>query len=534
MSDTVTPAALSPVSFLVRSAQVFAPRTAVIHGEQRYTYREFGERVSRAAGMLRQLGIGLGDRVAYLCPNIPAALEGHFALPLLGAIIVPINTRLSPREIAFILDHSGSKALVIDSELAPAMASVLPERSALEHVIVVNDAPTAEPFNASDYEVLLAAAEPVELAEICDDELGVLALNYTSGTTGAPKGVMCTHRGSHLNALAMAMHMGLDSRSSYLWTLPMFHCNGWCFPWAVTAVGATHVCLRKPDPAAITEWIYRGQVSNLCGAPTVMISLANHPGFGERPLPRKLTVMTGGAPPSPQIIRSIERVGAQLVHVYGLTETYGPFTVCEWHPEWDAYSEEERARLKARQGVADITGGELRVVDEEMRDVPSDGQTLGEIVMRGNAVMAGYFDQPEATAKAFRGGWFHSGDLAVRHPDGYVEIRDRGKDIIISGGENISTVEVERILYEHPAVMEVAVIGIPDEKWGEVPKAFVTLKPAAQASADELIEFCREHIARFKCPKAIAFGDLPKTSTGKVQKFLLREPEWQGREKKIN
>ena len=238
---------------------------------------------------------------------------------------------------------------------------------------------------------------------------------------------MCTHRGSHLNALAMAMHMGLDSRSSYLWTLPMFHCNGWCFPWAVTAVGATHVCLRKPDPAAITEWIYRGQVSNLCGAPTVMISLANHPGFGERPLPRKLTVMTGGAPPSPQIIRSIERVGAQLVHVYGLTETYGPFTVCEWHPEWDAYSEEERARLKARQGVADITGGELRVVDEEMRDVPSDGQTLGEIVMRGNAVMAGYFDQPEATAKAFRGGWFHSGDLAVRHPDGYVEIRDRGR-----------------------------------------------------------------------------------------------------------
>ena len=332
----------------------------------------------------------------------------------------------------------------------------------------------------------------------------------------------------------MVAQFGLSSRSVYLWTLPMFHCNGWTFPWAVTAVGGTHICLRKVDPAAVVDWIRRTGVTNMCAAPTVLISLANDAPFKAMHMAHRLVIGTGGAPPSPTIIRTIEGLGAELVHVYGLTETYGPFTVCEWHPEWNAHAEEQRARLKSLQGVAHVTAGELRVVDEAMRDVPADGKTIGEIVMRGNAVMTGYYEQPEATAQAFRGGWFHSGDLAVHHENGYIEIRDRGKDIIISGGENISTVEVEKTLCEHPAVMEVAVIGIPDDKWGEVPKAFVTLKPAATATADDLIRFCRDRIAHFKCPKSVVFADLPKTSTGKIQKFVLREAEWKGRKKRVN
>jgi fatty-acyl-CoA synthase len=332
----------------------------------------------------------------------------------------------------------------------------------------------------------------------------------------------------------MAVEFGLEASSAYLWTLPMFHCNGWTFPWAVTAVGATHVCLRRVDPAAIADSIRRHRVSHMCGAPTVLIMLTNDKGFCSLKLPRRLTIGTGGAPPSPTIIRTVEGLGAQLVHVYGLTETYGPFTTCQWLPEWDSLPDDQRARLKARQGVPNVTAGELRIVDKDMNDVPHDGETIGEVVMRGNGVMAGYYENPAATTEAFRGGWFHSGDLAVWRDDGYVEIRDRGKDIIISGGENISTVEVEKAIYEHPAVMEVAIIGIPDDKWGEVPKAFVTLKPGASATEKEIIEFCRSRISHFKCPKAVAFMDLPKTSTGKIQKFVLREVEWKGRDKRVN
>lgn len=534
MSESVSVVPLSPTSFLVRSARVFAPRTAVIHGDREFTYREFGERVARAAAALRGLGVEPGDRVAYLCPNVPAVLEGHFAVPLLQAVLVTINTRLAPQEIAYILDHSGAKVLILDTELAAAVAAVLKERPALQHIVLVRDTSAPSPFDGPEYEELLAGATPLELADTCDDENRLLSINYTSGTTGSPKGVMYTHRGSHLNALAMAVEFGLDSRSVYLWTLPMFHCNGWTFPWAVTAVGGRHICLRKVDPAAVVDWIRRAGVTNMCGAPTVLISLANDAHFKAMNLGHRLVIGTGGAPPSPAIIRTMEGLGVELVHVYGLTETYGPFTLCEWHPEWNAHAEGQRARLKSLQGVAHITAGELRVVDEAMREVPADGQTIGEIVMRGNAVMAGYYQQPEATAEAFRGGWFHSGDLAVHHENGYIEIRDRRKDIIISGGENISTVEVEKTLYEHPAVMEVAVIGIPDEKWGEVPKAFVTLKAGSTVAPDELIQFCRDRIAHFKCPKSVVFTDLPKTSTGKIQKFVLREAEWKGRKKRVN
>jgi fatty-acyl-CoA synthase len=322
--------------------------------------------------------------------------------------------------------------------------------------------------------------------------------------------------------------------SVYLWTLPMFHCNGWCYPWAVTGIGATHVCLRKLEPGRVWELIRTGGVTHFCAAPTVLIALVNHPQAPREPLPRKLIVSTAAAPPSPQIIAQMEALGAEIVHVYGLTEVYGPYTVCEWQREWDALPPEERARLKARQGVGYIIADDVRVVDDQMRDVPADGQTLGEVIMRGNNTMKGYYNDPEATAKAFAGGWFHSGDLAVMHPDGYIELRDRKKDIIISGGENISTIEVERAIYSHPAVLEVAVIAIPDDYWGEVPKAFVTLKPGMTATAEEIIAHCRERLAHFKCPKAVEFGDLPKTSTGKVQKFVLREKEWAGHEKRIH
>ena len=534
MTIRIAPVPLTPVSFLVRSARLFAGRTAIVHGDKRITYAGFGERVGRAAAVLRGLGVGAGDRVAYLCPNVPAMLDAPFAVPMLNAVLVTINTRLAPAEVAYILDHSGARVLVIDSELAPNLAPLLGERKQLEHVIAVRDTAAPDPLGAPEYEELLAATPPLPLAASCDDEERVLAINYTSGTTGFPKGVMYTHRGAYLNALSVALHFDLRGDSSYLWLLPLFHCNGWCFPWALAAVGAKNVCTRKVDPVTAADLIVREDVSNFCGAPTVLITLSNDPTFRAMKAPRRLKVGTGGAPPAPQVIRTMEALGAELVHVYGLTETYGPYTLCEWMPEWSGRSEEERARLKARQGVAHVAAGELRVVDKEMKDVPADGETMGEIVMRGNLVMAGYYNNPQATEEAFRGGWFHSGDLGVMHADGYIELRDRGKDIIISGGENISTVEVERTLYEHPAVLEVAVIGIPDDKWGEVPKAFVTLRDGASATPEELIEFCRARIAKFKCPKAVAFEALPKTSTGKIQKYLLREREWKGRERRIN
>jgi len=526
---------LTPVSFLERSAVVFADKTAVIHQDQRYTYAEFRRRVHRVAGALRRAGIEPGDRVAYLAPNIPAMLEAHFAAPLAGALLVTINTRLNSHEIAYILNHSEAKLLVVDSELASLIAPVASRLKATRRFVIVRDTAAESPLEGDDYEDFLATGED-EFADFrLDDENDSISINYTSGTTGKPKGVVYTHRGAYLNALGVTELLEVQSRSAYLWVVPLFHCNGWCFPWGVTAMGATHVCLRSPDPQRILDAIRTHHVTHFCAAPTVLSSLVNHPAARDFRLGHPLRVATGGAPPSPAVIRAGERFGMEIVHLYGLTETYGPYTFCEWREEWNAKELPERARIKALQGVPHVLAGTgLRVVDAKMRDVPADGATIGEVVMRGNIVMKGYYKDPKGTANAFRGGWFHSGDLAVLHPSGYLEVRDRKKDIIISGGENISTQEVEKAICDHPDVLEAAVIAVPDEKWGEVPKAFVTLQPGAQAAERDIVEFCRQKLAHFKCPQHVTFGPLPKTSTGKIKKFELREREWAGYDKRIN
>ena len=523
---------LTPIWFCQRSGSVFRDKTAVVYGEQRFTYGEFAARVNCLASALRAAGLEKDDRVAFLCPNVPAMLEAHFGVPLAGGILVTINVRLSADEIAYILDHSGSRFLFVDAELSHLVDPAA--HPALERVVTVVDAPAMATLPGPSYEEFLTTGRPDPLEWVLESENDTLAINYTSGTTGRPKGVMYTHRGAYLKALGVGLHLRLASDSVFLWTLPMFHCNGWGFPWGVTAVGGTHVCLRKVEPGLVWQLVEREGVTHFNAAPTVLIALVNHPSSQQVTLKRKLTVATGGSPPSPTIIDQMARLGADVVHIYGLTETYAPYTICQEQPSWADLSPEEQARRKARQGVPLIVSDVVRVVDEEMKDVPADGETLGEVVMRGNNVTKGYFNQPEATAEAFRGGWFHSGDLAVMHPDGYVELRDRKKDIIISGGENISTIEVEQTIYQHPAVLEVAVIAIPDETWGEAPKAFVTLKPGQSVTPREIVDFCRARMAHFKCPKAVEFGDLPKTSTGKIQKYVLREREWDGREKRIN
>jgi len=524
---------LSPLMFLERSVHVYNDKDAVVDGSRRHTYGKLAERVYRLASALRKAGIEKGDRVALLAYNSDEALEAHFGVPQIGAVLVAINIRLSADEIGYILQHCGAKAIIAHPDFAPLIA---PGKAAskLEHCIWIGRAPDDANLAGLTYEDFLATGspEPFDLAIASEED--PISINYTSGTTGRPKGVMYTHRGAYLNSLGEVYHAGLNGDSVYLWTLPMFHCNGWCYTWAVTAAGARHIALPKVEPKAAFELIERERVTHLCGAPTVLVMLANDAPSKDYKFPRPLRITTAGAPPPPTVISRIESMGAVITHAYGLTETYGPHTVSEWKSEWNDKSSDERARLKARQGVGYIHAPELRVVDEQMRDVQADGETMGEVVMRGNNVMLGYFNDQPATDKAFKGGWFHSGDLGVMHPDGYIELRDRAKDIIISGGENISTIEVERAVYAHPAVLEAAVVGIPDEKWGEVPKAFVTLKPGASASADDIIAFCREKLAHFKAPKAVEFGPLPKTSTGKVQKFKLREKEWAGREKRIN
>jgi fatty-acyl-CoA synthase len=531
---------LSPLMLLERTLHVFPEKVGVVDGDRRVTYREFGERVYRLASALRARGVGKGDRVGLLLRNSLEMLEAHFAVPQLGAVMVPINVRLSAGEIQYILEHAGARALLLDAELADLVEPIRGDLPTLELIVNVDLAPRwGEPprpglAGGADYESFLQEGSPDPFVYPVDDEDQTISINYTSGTTGRPKGVMVTHRGGYLNALGELLESNLRPNAVYLWTLPMYHCNGWCFPWAVTGIGATHVCLPRVEPARVFELVEREGVTHLCGAPTVLIMLATDRPRPEFRFPRRLTIVTAAAPPPPAVIQAMEEMGAEIVHVYGLTEVYGPHTVCEWKEEWNALPIEERARVKARQGVGYIHAPELRVVDDDMRDVPADGQTLGEVVMRGNNVMKGYYADPEATERAFRGGWFHSGDLAVVHADGYVDLRDRAKDIIISGGENISTIEVERVLYRHPAVLEAAVIGVPDPKWGEVPKAFVTLKPGLEASSDDLVAFARQHLARFKVPKSIAFGPLPKTSTGKVQKFKLRDQEWAGHDKRIN
>ena len=516
---------LTPVAFLRRSAYVFPEKTAVVHGARRYTYRQFEARSNRLASALRALGLGKLDRVAIIAPNTPAMLEAHFGVPAAGLVLVPVNTRLSSDEVGYILRHSGSRVLLVDHEFEALLKPL--DLGALRVVRIDDTGAPGDP-----YEDFLAGGSPEPGEPWLDDEYETISINYTSGTTGRPKGVMVHHRGAYLNALGEAIETGMTFESRYLWTLPMFHCNGWCFTWGVTALSGTHVCLRRVESGRVWDLIDREGVTHYCGAPTVQIGIVNDPKAHR--LAQPVTVAVAGAPPSPTLLGRLKELGFRPVHVYGLTETYGPHTVCAWNREWDAQPLEEQAGLAARQGQGYVVADLVRVVDDRMQDVPMDGETLGEVVMRGNNVMKGYFEQPDATAEAFRGGWFHSGDLAVWHPDGYIELRDRKKDIIISGGENISTIEVEQCVAEHPAVMECAVVAVPDEKWGERPKAFVTLKPGHIATEPEVIEFCRQRIAHFKAPAAVEFGDLPKTSTGKIQKFVLRDREWKGREKRIN
>ena len=516
---------LTPVSFLVRSADVFPDKAAVVHGSRRYTYRQLAERVNRLASALRAVGLQKHDRVAFICPNIPPMLEAHYGVPAAGGILVAINTRLSSDEIGYILQHSGSKFLFVDAELEGLIKQL--ELGDMKVVRVDDTGAAGDP-----YEDFLAGGSPEPVESWLESEDETISINYTSGTTGRPKGVMYSHRGTWVNAVGEITETGISFDAKYLWTLPMFHCNGWCFTWGVTAVGGTHVCLRRVESARIWEMIDREGITHYNGAPTVQIGVVNDPKAHK--LDRPVTVTVAGAPPSPTLLGKLKELGFRPVHVYGLTETYGPHTVCAWHEEWDALPGEEQARLAARQGQGYALFDLARVVDGNMNDVPRDGETLGEVVMAGNNVMKGYFEQPDATAEAFRGGWFHSGDIGVWHPDGYIELRDRKKDIIISGGENISTIEVEQCVARHQSVMECAVVAIPDDKWGERPKAFVTLKPGQSATEQDIIEFCKQHIAHFKAPAAVEFGDLPKTSTGKIQKFVLRDREWGGRTKRIN
>ncbi len=523
---------LTPLSFLERSARVYAEKTAVIYNEKRYSYRELSERVNRLASALKNNGLQAGDRVAFLCPNIPAMLEAHYGILQVGAILVPLNIRLSSTEIKYLLNHSGAKFLFVDTEFSSVIEPILAELETVQHIINIQDLSDGKPLKGQEYESFLASGNPEPFSFHVEDEEATISINYTSGTTGNPKGVMYTHRGAYLNALGEGFASQFNSESVYLWTLPMFHCNGWCCTWGVTALGATHVCLRKVDPEEIWKLIEQEGVTHLNGAPVVLTAMLNH---ADRPkkLKKSLTITTAGAPPSPTLIEQIREIGAKVVHVYGLTETYGPHTICETQNHWADLDAKEQALLFARQGVAYVIADPVRVVDEQMQDVPADGKTLGEVIMRGNNVMKGYYQNPEKTAEAFQGGWFHSGDMGVMHPDGYIELKDRSKDIIITGGENVSSIEVEQAIYRNPAVLEVAVIGVPHEKWGEAVKAFVCLKEGAQITEKELIEFCRNEIAHYKCPTTIEFTTLPKTATGKIQKFVLREKEWAGQQRKI-
>ncbi|NET76945.1 acyl--CoA ligase family protein, partial [Okeania sp. SIO1F9] len=528
---------LTPQSFLERSVGAFADKDAIVYRSSRWTYAQFATRVNQLASALKNRGLEKGDRIAFLCPNIPPMLEAHFGVPLAGGVLVAINIRLAAKDICYILNNCGARLVFVDTELSHLVASVRDELESVEEIINIVDSQIeakGEKLPGTDYETFLTTGSSDPISSSLTDENEPISINYTSGTSGQPKGVVYTHRGAYLNALGEALELGMNNNSIYLWTLPMFHCNGWCFTWGVIAVGGTHICMRKFFPNTVVSLIMDEGVTHFCGSPTILIALANDRAIKKLQLSHPLRVATAGAPPSPTIIQTMEELGIDITHVYGLTETYGPHSVCEWQAPWDDLPMAERAKLKARQGVPYIHAAQMRVVDKDMQDVPADGETMGEVVMRGNNVMQGYFNDPEATELAFRGGWFHSGDLAVMYPDGYMELRDRAKDIIISSGTNISTIEVERVIYKHPAVLEVAVIAIPDEKRGEVPKAFVTLKPDESVTGAEIIDFCRQNLAQFKVPKAVEFIELPKTATGKVQKYLLREKEWVGYEKRIH
>ena len=509
---------LSPVSFLLRAARIFPGRAAVVHGERVTTYAGFLERVRLLASALARAGVGVGDTVAIMAPNTPAMLEAHYAVPGLGAVLCPVNTRLDAGAIGFILRHSQAKVLLADTEFSAVLAGV-----ATGLVVVdVDDLGNGARIGSVEYEAFLAGGDAGFALRLPDDEWQAIGLNYTSGTTGNPKGVVAHHRGAYLNASANALTFGLGPDSVYLWTLPMFHCNGWTYTWAVTLAAGTHVCLRRVEPALIFAEIAERGVTHMCGAPVVLSMLIHAP--EKRAFPQVVKVATGGAAPPSTVIAEMEAMGFAVTHLYGLTESYGPATVCLPQPGQEALPLAEKAAFMARQGVNTPMLEEAAVLDPAtMLPVVADGEAMGELMLRGNTVMKGYLKNPAATAEAFAGGWFHTGDLAVMHPDGYVEIRDRAKDIIISGGENISSLEVEEVLYKHPSVMEAAVVARPDAKWGETPQAFVALKPGAVASEAEIVAWCRERLAHYKCPRHVAFGPLPKTSTGKVQKFDLRE-----------
>ncbi|MGC2199450.1 MAG: acyl-CoA synthetase [Stellaceae bacterium] len=522
--------ALTPIGFLSRAAAVYPDKLAVVHEARRFTYRRFYERCRRLADALRRRGIGRGDTVAVLAPNVPALLEAHYGVPMAGGVLNALNYRLDARSIAFILAHGEAKLLIADREFAPLVQDALREFGSALPLVEIDDGTGGASLGEIEYEAFLAEGDATTDWSKPADEWEPIALNYTSGTTGNPKGVVYHHRGAFLNALGNAITFGLDRGSVYLWTLPMFHCNGWTYTWAVTAVAGTHVCLRRVDPAAIFAAIAEHQVTHLCGAPIVLNMLVHAPEAVKRHIDHVVEVATGGAAPPSAIIEAMERMGFRITHLYGLTESYGPSTLCAWQQEWADLPLSERAARMARQGVNYLTLDAQRVVDPEtMMDVPADGNTLGELVLRSNTLMKGYLKNPTATHSAFEHGWFHTGDLAVGHQDGYVEIKDRSKDIIISGGENISSLEVEDALYRHPQVMEAAVVARPDPVWGETPCAFVTLKPdTGPVSADDIIAWCRANLAHYKVPRTILFGRLPKTSTGKIQKFELR-----GRAKEI-
>ena len=510
---------LTPLEFARRARSLYGSREAVVDGGLHLSYEEFFDRCDRWSAALQRLGVEAGDRVAYIAPNTHAQLESFYAVPQIGAVVVPINYRLTPGDFAYIIGHSGATVVCAHEEYLDAVDSVRGDLTGVRHFVALE----GKRSGWLEYEQAIAGSDGgFDRPEIAETDL--LSINYTSGTTSRPKGVMITHRCAYINVVGTLVHVPMTVGERYLWTLPMFHCNGWTFTWTVTAAGGVHVCLPRVDPVKVFELIAAERISLLCAAPTVLIGLANAPASARSGAPRGVRVVTAGAPPAAATIERVEGdLGWIITQVYGLTETSPFITVCEPRPDHDGLGPAERAVIKARQGVELITSGELRVVDEEGRDVPRDGATVGEIVVRGNVVMKGYYNDPEATAQAFRGGYFHSGDAAVVHPDGYVDIRDRLKDVIISGGENISSVEVEGVLLRHPAVQEAAVVGLPDAKWGEAPHAFVVLKPGATASADDLRAFARENLAHFKAPHTVTFvDDLPKTATGKIQKFVLR------------
>src|ERR1051326_6025713 len=513
--------ALTPMEFARRARRLYANREAVVDESLRLTYAEFFDRCDRRSSDLQQqLGVGHGDRVAYISPNTHSQLESFYAVPQIGAVLVPINYRLTADDFAYIIGHSGAKVVCAHPDYLDAVDGIRDQIPGVEHFVALEGGPRD---GWTDYESSLAAATP-EFLKPAIDEGDLISINYTSGTTSRPKGVMITHRNAYMNIVGTLCHVSMSTADTYLWTLPMFHANGWTFVWIMTAVGAKHVCLRRVEPARIFQLVRDEKVTMFCAAPTVLIGVANAPTELRGEVPRGLRVFTAGAPPAAATIRRIEgELGWEIIHVYGLTETAPFITICEIRPEHLSLSPDERAVVKARQGVELITSGELTVIDDAGQEVPWDGETLGEIVVRGNVLMKGYYNVPEATAKAFEGGWFHSGDGAVVHPDGYVEVRDRIKDVIISGGENISSVEVEGVLLRHPAVLEAAVVGLPDDKWGEAPHAFVILKPDASATSDELRQFARDRLAHFKAPHTVTFvSELPKTATGKIQKYVLR------------